>query len=299
MMQYYLLLSFFFLLSLYCVKTQPSDAPTPTVFLNLGDRYNQWVWFTTAQSQLLSGVTYTIGYNSSTSVGFLEQNVTFTVLSTCPQLPVRCSTCTAAPLNAPPNNQGWRILFTTSSTDSYDGMAIYDQPTTFGTTISGKTSWTFDMFDVNNCIEVNYLSFTTTDPPTNGHNADYWSGSVTKKRNATTTNAKKQCVLSWKKWVGNPYNTYYESVYSPCLTNGHTTVTCPGSEFCPYGGNANPGPVPYDKRTNSKRTTNYYVYWIDIEGQPGSSVPSVGSYGNGINYNGQVAHSQALATAYA
>jgi len=213
----------------------------------------------------------------------MEVNVTFTVLSTCPQLPTTCSSCTASPLNAPSNNQGWRLQFTTSSTDSYGGMDVFDLPTNFGSTISGKTSWTIDGFDVNNCIKVNYISFTTTDPPSNNRNAHYWMGSVAKRDTPTQS---KRCLITIPLW-NNYYHSYYGSMYGPCPTSGSSTLAL-GSQFSvPLQGSG----AGLDKRTS------YYLYWVDIEAQPGSS-NSISAYGNGISFSGQVSHSQALATAY-
>jgi len=268
------------------VSCQPS--PTPTVFLYVGDRLGEWVFPTSQKALLAPGITYTLGYVSSTSNGYFACNITFTTLSTCPQFPTN-NAAYVSTYGAPSNNVGWRFVLTSSPTNSYNGMTIYESPSEFGSSINGwptanKYSWTFDLFDACNCLVVNYLSFTTADNPSTlsstgqPHAFHYWSSFVHKKR-------QNQCPCECASMTG-----------FDCPCGGTSWVLCPSthSSAAPAYAHAFNPSLPGDKRQN----TNYYTYWAPMQDQPCmGNFPSVGVYGNGINT--EIQYSSALAITYA
>jgi hypothetical protein len=273
----------FLFLSVYLVCAQPSGAPTPTYFLNDGTRLDQWVWPTVAVAALQGGYTYTVGANLTTLGAGV--NITFTVKSGC---------STSYNSAGPTGNQGWSWDIQYAATSSElaatpaPGVTVFTGPTSFGSTRLQKVSFIFNNLDVCNCIFVNYISFTTTDP-TGTYNAHYWNGG-TDKRQFGGFGTCHAC----------PGETWGYSCTPPTISESGSPCDSPGSCKCQNAltegsGLAPSWAIPNWPGTLSKRT-NWYLYWLNVNQNACTGTPNLGSYGQGPS--GSVQAFPTLAVSY-
>jgi len=269
----------FFSCSLLLVYTQPGT-PVPNYFVNVGDRLDAIVW---PKIALQAGYTYSVG--AAINNGYYV-NLTFTMNSGC---------TTSFNSVGPSGNQGWWVDVQYSTTTSElaaipsPGINVWTGPTDFGgmfrnPTRAYKVSFTFNYFDVCNCVFVNYISFTTTDSNTTGtYNAHYWNNGLGKRGEQEINQrnfGKRSCPPGY--------------CGMPCPTGGTCCFLCPAltksSSSLASWATGNPNPTNYTKRTN------FYNYWISVNQAACTGIPNVGSYGNGTS--GAVKTSSALGVTY-
>jgi len=304
-----LLVALFISFSLYSVIAQPDGAPTPTVFLNGGTRSDIWVWplkdiqGNTANAVLQPGVTYQLTYTLTLGGSAVQAGIVFTVQADCP---------VPSPNNpaGPSGNHGWRVQFTQAAENAYNGLNIWTSPTGWGNTVAGKCSFTFDEFDVCDCIFVNYIFFTTTDPLDSGYGAHYWNGGSVKReeRNHTLSKRCKREDFKERDLVQerSSTNTWSHPHDCPgmCITMGDEGAGVTPYWPCCFWSPATDcgfsigafsvacGPSSYDSFSNppagcpiggqlAKRTSNFYVYYINANQNACFGLPTVGSYGTG------------------
>jgi len=290
-MQYYLLITAL-ICSIYLVCSQPSNAPSVDFYLNAGTPIKTgWWWPTSSLSALQPGKTYVLGGNLNGVNGYAEFNVSFTYSSSC--------SATSYNSAGPSGNQGWRYVFSQASTTSElaaapsQGISVFAGPTSFGTSRAPKMSLYLDYVDVCGCIFVNWVGYITQDPLNSGYGAHYWNGQTEKRSSNVTVHKKQGCGSA--PCAGKPYCGPGNWQQAMACSQGGCACTYSYSK----GGTAlGPG---YSLDINSamsadKRSTNYFLYWVNVTQPACTGIPNVGSYGNGPS--GSVAAFTSLGVTY-